>query len=214
MFIKGEKMKNELIRTLPKCAWSQIHPRFETHDGCIVDLGCLGWNNDIEPKKRPGEKFVSHPWSKLFFGKKRVIGVDPQETPNEYAELFKGFVSSNFTGKADLSTSGVEGSMIKNPEGEFDVISWNDFKSKFNIKSISILKINIEGGEWELIESFTSEDFDIIDQITVSFHNFLPEYNNHEYKTKTQNCIKKIISNNYQTFETTGPGWKLFLKNY
>ena len=50
-------MENELIQIRPKWdaynngidvnVWSKIHPRFMEHDGCIVDLGCLGWKSNI-----------------------------------------------------------------------------------------------------------------------------------------------------------------------
>ena len=117
--------------------WSRVHPRYADHKGCIVDLGCLGWNKDFNDK-------TSDNWAGYFFGKKRVIGVDPQENPNPNAELFKGFISS-FSGKANLSNNGISGSMIKSSSGDYDVLTWTDFKRKFSIDSISILKINISG---------------------------------------------------------------------
>jgi hypothetical protein len=206
-------IKNELIQIRPSWyinpnqdvnIWSRIHPRFDRHNGCIVDLGCLGWNKNFDD-------ITSDNWAGYFFGKKKVIGVDPQENPNEHSELFKGFIST-FTGKANLSSNGIGGAMIPNEMGEYDVITWSDFKSKFNIKSISILKVNIEGSEWDLFDSF--DDFDSIDQICVSFHNFLPQFNNQNYNKKTEECIDKIIKNNFTMIDLDIYGWKLFLKNY
>jgi hypothetical protein len=110
--------------------WSRVHPRFHMHDGCIVDLGCLGWN-------RPFEEISSDNWAGYFFDKKRVIGVDPQEEINPKAELFKGFVA-NFSGKGALISDGIGATLSKSPVGDFEVLSWNDFKQKFLIKSISI----------------------------------------------------------------------------
>jgi hypothetical protein len=207
-----KNIENELIQIRPNWypkslkqdvnIWSRIHPRFIDNDGCIVDLGCLGWNKEFEDK-------TSDNWAGYFFNKKRVIGVDPQENPNPYAELFKGFIS-NFSGKAKLSCFGYKASMIPDPTGEYKVLTWKDFKVKFNINKISILKINIEGAEWDLIDSF--QDFDEIDQICISFHNFLPEFDNQKYKQKTQDCINKIINNDYIMIDLKIYGWKLFLK--
>tara|TARA_R110001592_G_scaffold321636_1_gene600231 strand:- start:13239 stop:13880 length:642 start_codon:yes stop_codon:yes gene_type:complete len=186
--------------------WSKIHPRFEKHDGCIVDLGCLGWNKNFKDK-------TSDNWAGYFFDRKRVIGVDPQELPNEKSELFKGFIS-DFTGKANLSSeeAGHQLRMIRSLGGKYNVMTWKDFRNKFKIESIAILKINIEGSEWELIDSFDNEDLEDIDQICISFHNFLPQYNNDLYKEKTQRCVDKIIDNNYTMIDLGIYGWKVFLK--
>ena len=209
---KENIIKNELIQIRPSWyvknqdvnIWSQVHPRFEEHDGCVVDLGCLGWNKNFND-------ITSDNWAGYFFGKKRVIGVDPQEVENEYSELFKGFIST-YTGKANLTLNGIGGAIIPDEKGEYNVITWSDFKSKFDIKTISILKVNIEGSEWDLLDSF--DDFNSVDQICVSFHNFLPQFNNQVYYEKTKNCINKIIGNGYTMVDLGIYGWKLFLKNY
>jgi hypothetical protein len=183
--------------------WSRVHPRFMDHDGCIVDLGCLGWNSVFEDK-------TSDNWAGYFFNKKRVIGVDPQEQPNINAELFKGFIS-NFSGKAELVSNGIGAFMQKSSNGIYDVLSWKDFKQKFSINSISILKINIEGSEWDLIDSFDDEDFCEIDQICVSFHDWLPHFKENGI-FRTYNSVNKIISKGYIMTDLELYGWKHFIK--
>ncbi len=183
--------------------WASIHPRYEFHDGCIVDLGCLGWNSDFQDK-------TTDNWAGYFFNKKRVIGVDPQESPNESAELFKGFVH-NFSGKADLVSTGHGAFLRRSPAGQFDVLTWKEFKKKFNINSISILKINIEGSEWDLLESFDDHDFEEIDQICISFHHWLPQFQK-EGPRRTQQAIDKIKSHGYRMTDLGIYGWKHFLK--
>jgi hypothetical protein len=210
--IKENTITNELIQIRPSWyvgnrdvnIWSRVHPRFEEHNGCVVDLGCLGWNKKFQ-------EITSDNWTGYFFGKKRVIGIDPQEVGNEYSELFKGFIST-YTGKANLTSNGIAGAIIPDENGEYNVITWSDFKSKFDITSISILKVNIEGSEWDLFDSF--DDFDSVDQICVSFHNFLPQFNNQTYHERTKHCINKIIENGYTMVDLGIYGWKLFLKNY
>jgi hypothetical protein len=184
--------------------WSQIHPRFTEHHGCIVDLGCLGWNEDFEDK-------TTGNWSGFFFGKKRVIGVDPQETSNPRAEMFRGFVS-NFSGRANLVSTGAGAQMMQTSDGFYQVLSWKDFKKQFGINSISILKINIEGAEWDLLDSFDESDFSEIDQICISFHDWLPNYSNIRMKERTINTINKIISNRFLMTDLGIYGWKHFLK--
>jgi len=170
--------------------WSRVHPRYKFYDGCIVDLGCLMWD-----------------WSSYFFNKKRVIGADPQQTPHPLAEFYKGCVSS-FSGKATLVGSGNSAIMKPDITGDVDVLCWNDFKKLFNISNIAILKINIEGGEYKLIKSFERADFECIDQIAISFHDWL----NSDWKNDTDYCVKKIIDNNFTMLDLEIYGWKLFIK--
>jgi len=203
-------LKDELIQIRPYWdahnnktdvnRWSKIHPRFQDHDGCVVDLGCFGWHKDFN-------KCNSHNWSGYFFGKKRVIGVDPQEHPHPQAELFKGFVL-DFNGKANLSKNGIGGDISVDSNGIYDVISWQQFKLKFNIEKISILKVNIEAAEVQLFQSFSKSDFDHIDQIAVSFHDWLYP----QITSACQSIILKIINNGYECIDLGIYGWKLFIK--
>jgi FkbM family methyltransferase len=49
-------------------------------------------------------------------------------------------------------------------------ISFKSFVSQYNLSKISLLKVDIETGEYPLFESLTSSDFDIIDNILVEYH--------------------------------------------
>ena len=211
--ISKNVIENELIQIRPFWdahgdnndvnKWSKVHPRFMVHDGCIVDLGCAGWNLAFEDK-------TSDNWAGYFFGKKRVIGVDPQEKSNINAELFKGFIS-NFSGKAELNSNGIAASIKKSSNGIYEVLSWKDFKNKFHINHVSILKINIEGSEWDLIDSFDDEDFYEIDQICVSFHYWLPQFQKNGI-LRTETNISKIISKGYTMTDLGLYGWKHFIR--
>ncbi len=76
----------QLSETIEGQLWSVVDPKLYEHDGCVVDVGCLYWN-----------------WSKVFLGRKRVIGVDPveKECP-EGAELFNGLLGP-FNSSVSLS---------------------------------------------------------------------------------------------------------------
>lgn len=197
------KPQNSIDPERDTLRWSRVHPRFDKHDGCIVDLGCLGWNEDFN-------KRTSQSWSGYFFGKKRVIGVDPQEVPNPQGELFSGFVH-NFSGRANLVSTGVGASIQKDDNGVYETLTWKDFKARYNITSISILKINIEGSEWDLLDSFQPEDFDDIDQICVSFHDWLPQFHANGPK-RTAAAITKICDAGFEMTDLGLWGWKHFLK--
>lgn len=174
----------------PNYPWSLVHKRCLDHDGIIVDLGCLWWD-----------------WSKFFIGKKRIVGVDPNENEIDGTELFRGAIS-NFSGNGTLTSNGGSGQLIPSKDG-FPVLTWDDFTLKYNINSISVLKVNIEGSEYDLIESFNQTHFDKIDQIAISFHHFV----NSAWKSRTEESLKIIESNGYLIKDLGVCGWYLCIKN-
>jgi hypothetical protein len=140
--------------------WTRVHRRVWDHPGAIVDLGCLSWN-----------------WSKRFFGKKRVLGVDPFETETPAgAELWQGVIAAS-TGAAWISDSG-HGSTTRGAKEATvaDLVPARPLEEVlrlYNITDISVLKLNVEGAELEILMTMPERLFDHIDQIAVSFHDFL-----------------------------------------
>jgi hypothetical protein len=184
---------SELIQTIEGWDYSLVDKRCLTHEGCIVDLGCLDWD-----------------WSKFFIDKKRIIGADPYETQIPGVELFKGIVL-DYNGKINFSNKGIGSSIFDGGNDSIDTITWKKLCEDFNIDKISVLKMNIEGSEYRLIKSMTSEDFDKIDQIAVSFHDWL----NPSWLNETNDCIEILKNNNFsirQIYPTFG--WYLATKNY
>ena len=188
-------MNSNLIQTIPGASYSSIDSRCLDHKGVIVDVGCLGWD-----------------WSKLFIGKKRVIGIDPQESVIKDTEIFKGFLGS-YDGISRLYGEGIGASMEEsNAESQlYDVISWKGLCKRFNIDKVSVLKINIEGAEYSLLNSMTSDDFRNIDQIAISFHDWLDPNQNELKKASI-----KLLENEGFTVQCIEPawGWYLAVKNY
>jgi len=156
-----------VIHTIDVRDYSRVLKRALNNDGAIVDVGCYTWD-----------------WSQFFIGKKRVIGVDPIEnTIPEGAELFKGAISS-VNGNALMNVDDVKSTIISkyvdsNNALKVELLTWKTFCNNYNIDKISVLKVNIEGSEYELLNSMTLEDLDKIDQIAISFHDWLvPEWRN------------------------------------
>lgn len=175
--------------------WSTVDDRCLTHDGVIVDLGCLGWD-----------------WSSFFFGKKRVIGVDPFEK-NPQAEILRNpvlpfdcYVKMENKGQSSTITSYMDDDCKSEL---FISYSWKSFCYAFNITSISVLKINIEGGEYPLLHSMDSNDFAAIDQIAVSFH----DWNHPEWKNLTRASMELLISEGFTPHQINKEyNWWLFRK--
>lgn len=178
-----------LFQTIPGQSWSSVDERCLKHSGCIVDLGCLMWD-----------------WSRCFVHTKRVIGVDPQENAIPGTTLFKGAIA-NKTGKAILNGVGEAAQLVPADDG-FDTLTWRDFVKQYDIGDISVLKINIEGSEYDLIQALTPEDFDRIDQIAVSFHHWI----NPTWQSKTDNCLRIIAQYDYDIRDLGVCGWHLCVK--
>ncbi|MBU0546500.1 FkbM family methyltransferase [Patescibacteria group bacterium] len=52
-----------------------------------------------------------------------------------------------------------------------ETYSFRDFCAKNEIKKISLMKMDIEGGEYEVLESMSSEDFALVKFIILEYHN-------------------------------------------
>lgn len=190
----------DTVRTIPEWDHSLVGTEALIHDGCIVDVGCIGWE-----------------WSEYFIGKKRVIGIDPFADEHEGFTLFKGLIGP-FEGTAKINNNGVESSTfnIKNSADyslhgseEFPVMSWKYFCKQFGIDKVSVLKINIEGGEYALLNTLDEDDYAKIDQIAVSFHDWI----NPKWKKLTQSALHLLQSHGYSVSKIYDDyGWYLARK--
>lgn len=83
-----------------------------------------------------------------------------------------------------------------------------DFIKTNNIKQIDLIKINIEGGEYELLESLIENGcISIFKNIQVQFHDFLFE-NAKERMNKIQENLSKTHELTYQ-YEFVWENWKV-----
>jgi len=189
-----DKKVSSFIETIENSPYSLVHESYRNSKGTIVDVGCLDWD-----------------WSNMFIGKRRVVGVDPQEENiPEGTELFKGLLGP-FDGKVQIEETGIDAQVSSNGKGEwYDMLSWKSFCKKFNIDEVAILKVNIEGAEYSLLASMDAEDFKKIDQIAISFH----DWRYPEQKKQTEACLKLLEENGYTLLETFPQwGWWLAYKN-
>lgn len=184
--------KHKLFQTIDGWDYSTVNDRCLINDGDIVDIGCLNWD-----------------WSNFFLGKKRVIGVDPFENQIPFTEIFKGVIG-NYNGVTRMNNEGIASSMTNQDDGEeVQVKTWKDFCNEYNINKISVLKINIEGAEYDLLDNLTDNDFNNIDQIAISFHDWMVP----EWKIKTDRAIKLLESKNYEIQKINDSwGWYLAVK--
>ena len=142
---------DELLRTDPSKPWTTFHSRALEHKGCILDLGCSGWD-----------------WSRFFFGNKPVIGLDPQEeTEPQGSKLIKA-IAGPTDGEITLHGSGDAASVPLASAGRPRKVQMVSFESLIQKYSpISILKMNIEGMEYDLLKDLNHP---IADQMVIAFH--------------------------------------------
>ena len=189
---------NNLIETLPNNPWSRIFDNAITDDGIIVDVGCYKWD-----------------WGRTLIGKKRIIGIDPiEENQPDGCELFKGVLGPS-DGKFFMNVN-IEASNIMNNTNiksisniEIEMLSWKTFCNRFQVNNISVLKLNIEGSEYPLLNSMDTEDFSKINQIAVSFHDWM----NPKWKNLTQSSLQLLNNSGFDIIRIYPRfGWYLAFK--
>lgn len=138
--------------------WTRLHRRIDDAPGAIVDLGCATWD-----------------WTRRFFGKRHVVGADPFEVDPKVdrVNFYQGVVTP-IRGRVLISQEGV----VSSTRGRANVvdveaITFADLLERYGVGQIAALKINIEGSEYELLINLTEEQLSRIDQIAVSFHDFI-----------------------------------------
>jgi hypothetical protein len=180
----------DLIETMEGQLWSAVDRRIFEHEGCVIDVGCLKWD-----------------WSGMLIGTKRVIGVDPIEPDCPHnAELFRGLLGPNncrvrMNPTVDAGCDkAIDNSLysLDNDSEYFNMISWKSFCEMYSIDNISVLKINIEGAEYALLNSMDALDYRKIDQIVISFHHWL----NPEWRLLTEASLNLLRLNGFNIIQT------------
>ncbi|MDI1256468.1 MAG: FkbM family methyltransferase [Flavobacterium sp.] len=88
------------------------------------------------------------------------------------------------------------------------LVSADDFLKSNNVTQVDLIKINIEGGEYELLEALLDHgNISIFKNIQVQFHDFLFE-NAQERMNKIQDRLSETHELTYQ-YEFVWENWKL-----
>jgi len=88
------------------------------------------------------------------------------------------FGLSSATGKTSLSVAGDSSSQWKNSSDPIEIQLQDaaEFLQKFDGKKIGLCKINIEGGEYELLERLLDTEFiQRFQNLQIQFHTFVPD---------------------------------------
>ena len=79
-----------------------------------------------------------------------------------------------------------------NAVSEIETISLETFVRRFALTQIDLLKLDIEGAEFDLIEKTSDQILDCIGQITVEFHDFLPEFKGRGVYEKAKHRLETL----------------------
>jgi FkbM family methyltransferase len=143
----------------------------------------------------------------------RIILVEPD--PSQVQEPIKRFKNQNNikvldaavgngtinNGKFYLSKRCQGNSLYKSLVGEKDylseitvrIVTLEDVFSLFRLEKIDLLKVDIEGEEWDVLEKFSKRDFERIYQISVEFHDFLDP----SLRERSERCVKLLREYGY-----------------
>lgn len=80
---------------------------------------------------------------------------------------------------------------------EVKTITLDDIFKIFRIQKIDLIKMDIEGAEWNVLKNFSKTNFKRIKQISVEFHDFLKP----SKKKETKACILKLKKLGYFTYQ-------------
>jgi FkbM family methyltransferase len=79
-------------------------------------------------------------------------------------------------------------------EIQVEMISLADLFRLLEARQVDLLKVDIEGSEWELLEQFSPELAAVVDQLTVEFHDFLAP----GLRARTERCIQHLEQLGYR----------------
>jgi len=120
------------------------------------------------------------------------------------------FGLSDKTELKKISLEGNASSVFKNTDGNFEIIQLKraiDFMNENKINAIDLMKINIEGGEYDLLEHLIETGFvSKIGNIQVQFHDFIQDA-----ESRMRNIQEGLGKTHYLTYqyEFVWENWKL-----
>ncbi len=165
-------------------------------------------------------------FTRHFFEKYRnskIVMIEPSKTNFEYisSDPFFDKIEKHFLALAETSGKILEfnedpssvqnGSLLfnyfKGITYKVSTISLNEIVSRFDY--VDLVKMDVEGAEWESIMGLDEESLSKISQLTVEFHDFIDPSLVH----KTEAAVKKLLDFGYK-LEYSSTNWMHGSKYY
>lgn len=180
------------------------YPKLSTKS-VVFDLGGFEgqWASDIYAKYLP-EVYVFEPFEEYF----QLIKARFKKNP--HIKSFPYALSAE-RAKVKLYTNGDKTSQfLEGDSGDFVMMrieSFVDFCTSHKIKKIDLMKINIEGGEYDLLDGLIAAGWmKNVVNLQVQFHDYTPDAAQRMHKI--QKALKKTHKPTYQ-FEFVWENWTL-----
>lgn len=160
----------------------------------IIDLGANNGGFSVEILRHYKSKcYAIEPNEKLFHSISQEITEKLNVAVGKDDGIVKFFLSNN--PEASSLIKDFETHWGNFSEVNVEQVSWKKMLAKLKLKDsiIEVLKIDIEGAELDIIETFDENDLKLINQITIEFHDWL----NKDLHMRTVKAIKKLVSHGY-----------------
>ncbi len=178
----------------------------ELNDSSVVmDMGGYEgqWSSDIYSKYN-SNIYIFEPY------KPYAEAIDSRFKKNDKITVFPlGLGKSNSKELLNILADGssVFKSVNNNNTSEIEIVEAAKFLNDHEINRIDLIKINIEGGEYDLLEHLIQEGtINKIINIQVQFHNFVP--NAYDRMKNIQNELSKTHELTFQ-YELVWENWRL-----
>ena len=175
------------------------------NNSIIMDMGGYEgqWSSDIYSKYN-SNIYIFEPY------KPYAVSIESRFKKNEKIKVFSiGLGKCNSKELLNISADGssVFKGVNNSNTSEIDIIDAVIFLKDHEINMIDLMKINIEGGEYDLLEHLIQEGaINSIINIQVQFHDFAPDAFNR--MKNIQNELSKTHELTYQ-YELVWENWKL-----
>jgi FkbM family methyltransferase len=179
----------------------------------IVDLGCSegGFLRDFKNQFEYGT-YIGVEANPLNYEKIKNLNDDNtfilntavcSEQRNDATVSFVVAVNDGSLGSFVFDENSVSLAKPGNTTERFTVptIKISEIFEKYNLEKIDVLKVDIEGAEWEVLESLDKNTFDKIHQISVEFHDFIDPTK----KDRTKEIVKRLESFGYKSIISGAP---------
>lgn len=203
-FMDGFRLKcdsADLIAALETCILGDYEPNpgFLIHPGqTVLDVGANIGDFAIYAASKGARVFAFEPEPRNI----KRMGENIKLNNLEHRIKILPYALSSQSGEVVLNVSSVSPGGHTVGEGDKTIkvpaISLVDFLKQENIRQVDILKIDIEGGEYEVISKCPAEVFDKIEKIVGEYHLSLTN-------TYNFNTLKRYLNLHYKTVRRYNP---------
>ena len=96
-------------------------------------------------------------------------------------------VSGNRTEESDGESRGDDGWLVK-------ALTLAELRDRFEVGRVDLVKMDIEGAEWDVLTHFGQADFDAVGQMSVEFHDFIDPAD----RGRTRACVSRLRALGYR----------------